>query len=714
MYFPIEGGSVYEVPDNCFGFIFKCQLPPVGYGVNSITGKVQKTDVIMRSDVPEEQYWERFTLPHDWKAKRAVEKERQKFDNRHVDPYLESIREREWLRRLCGVWFWNYNPKTKQSELRYITGTHYLYVTFWRFQGKFLDFRINDMEAWYIVKYCETDPNCLGPNEITKRKLGKTAKLGCWMYDRTSKPPTNQHCAFQSKADNDAEEVMKKAVVHPWQKLPDFFRPIYDTMKGDDPNELRFFHTSRRGSTAEMERDEEDALESWIEYGASGEGVFDGPELDTYGSDESGKTKKPVSIKERQNTVRYCQEIDGEFGHRKAYYTTTVEIERGEEENYEFQELTANSNPLERDDNGRTGTGLYTFFLPAHKGMYFDKYGYPDEEKALSFLANTKKAYIDKNDLRGLSSFKRKNPISFKEAFSADGEFSLYNPELLNNRLDEISWTTKLTERGDLQWKDGFKVKIKKPGSERKNYKGEIEWDYIPSGVEWVPNPSGKYEKVAGWMPREPNKVYFKENNGFCPNNNDSYAMGCDPFKYDKTKDKRRSNCVGFIYQIPDPLYPDELYDDSFVLKYAYREESTRLANEDILKMAFWCGCEVLFERNVNHWKNDFIDWECAPFLGWMPGEVEPGIITATGSTGVQMICNYTEAYINQHIQKVYFKSLIRKDTGWLGFKVEDTEKFDEPMAAGITLIKVKGTVRKMTVKHTDLNDWFPTRRAIA
>ncbi len=701
MYYPIEGGSTYEIPDNSFGFIYVCQLPPVGYGVNSITGKLQKTDIISRSDIDEEQMWERFVLPKQWIEKRKREKEIQKFDRLHVDPYVESIRAREWNRRLCGIWFHNYNPTTKKVELLYITGTHYLYATYWKFQGKFMDFRINDMEAWYVVKYCETDPNCLGFNEITKRKLGKTAKLGCWLYERTSRPPTNQHAAFQSKADGDAEEVMKKAVVQPWQKLPDFFRPIYDLMKGDDPNELRFFHTSRRGSTATEERNEEDALESWIEYGASSEGFFDGPELDSYGSDEAGKTKKPVSIKERQNIVRYCQEIDGEFAHRKAYYTTTVEIERGEEDNYEFQEMTANSNPLERDGNNRTGTGLYTYFLPAQRGMYFDRYGYPDEIRALTFLNHTKQSLINKGDLRGLSSFKRKNPTNFKEAFSVDGENALYNPELLNGQLDAIQWTNKFTEFGDLVWKDGYKVK-------RKSY-SQDDNGYEPSEVEWIANPNGKFEKLVGWMPKEPNKNYL-HGMSYAPNNNYRYKMGCDPFRYDKTKDKRRSNCAAFVYQMPDELFPDERFDNAFVLRYAHREESTTLANEDILKMAWWCGCEVLFERNVNHWKKDFNDWECSRFYSWLPGEVEPGIITANNA--VQNICNYTESYINEHIKKVFFKTLIRKETGWLGFKVEDTEKFDEPMAAGITLVAVKGQQLKMKPQTRELNDYFSFAKA--
>jgi len=685
MFYPAENGSVYEIEDNAFGFVYKCNLPPVGYGVNSITGEVEETDIIKRSDIPEEQFWERTLLPKDWKTKRAAEKQRQSFYPKHFDPYLEQIRRREWKRRLCGVWFWNYNPYKKESELIYLTGQHYLYCTWWKFQGKYMDFRTTDRDVWYVLRYCDTDPDCLGLNFLTRRKLGKTAISGCWAYERTSKRPTNQHCGIQSKDDDGAEEVFKKAIVQPWQKLPDFFRPIYDTMKGDDPSVLRFFHTSRRGSVTEEDREEEDALESWIDYGPATEGYYDGPELDTYISDEAGKVEKKISIRVRQDTVRYCSEIEGKMK-GKQLYTTTVESDETTGDEHEFQELVHDSNPLKRNDNNRTTTGLYTFFLPAHKAYYFDDiYGHPDVARAVISLTNTRKDLEQQGKLRQLSSAKRKNPMTLKEAFSVDGQYSLYNPVILQEQLDIINFGEKKTEFGDLVWDGGFE--FTKPVDD--GYGGTKN---IINTLSWVSNPNGMYEKVVGWFPKEPNAVI--QNNGkYIPNANYLYRLGCDPFRYDKTKDKRRSNCAAFLYQMPDANRQDEVFDNAITLRYSQRAESTSAANMDILKMAWWCGCQVLFERNINHWKDHFGYWKCSGFLTWMPGEVEPGIFTGgSGQNGlVQTICNYTEAYINEHIKKVYFRTLIDKPTGWLSFKVDDTQKFDEPMAFGIMMLAVKG-----------------------
>jgi hypothetical protein len=314
--------------------------------------------------------------------------------------------------------------------------------------------------------------------------------------------------------------------------------------------------------------------------------------------------------------------------------------------------------------------------------MYFDRYGFPDEERAKAYFINRRKKLEEEGKTRDLSSFKRKKPMTFKEAFAADGKDSLYDAEILNIQLEDIMWRNDLTERGNLEWYEGHRLWIEK--------KVDNVPKLVPNRLIWVSNPNGRFEKVKGWLPKEPNAVVDK-NGKLVPNNNFANRIGCDPFKYDKTKDKRRSDCAAYNYQMSDPLFPDDPFSDMFTLRYVNRTETTREANEDILKMAWWCGCQVLFERNVNHWKQYFQDVDCDGFLMYLPGEDEPGIYTDGKGTVVQMICNYTSAYINAHIKKVFFKSLIKKDTGWLGFKVEDTQIYDEPMSAGFTLIAVKG-----------------------
>lgn len=715
------GNGHIDIADNAFGFVYRCYLPPIGFGVNSANGLVQETDILLSSEIPSEQYWVRPELPADFKVRRNKEKQVQRIDPLYIDPYLEEIRKREWRRRLCGVWFWNYNPIKKESVLEYITGLNYFYITYWKFQGKHMDFRIADRDIFYIIAYDMEDDKCLGPNEITKRKNGKTARMGCWAYERVSRL-NNHHAGLQSKSDEDAEEAFRKAVIHPWQKLPDFFRPRYDLMKGEEPSELRFFPTARRGAKAELDDDSiEETLDSFFDYKVSTESAYDGPEVHTYCAEEAGKTKKPVSIKERQNVVRFCTEIDFKLK-GKHFYTSTVEPEKNEEENYEFQELTANSNPMERDENGFTGTGLYTYFLPAQKGMYINeeyaKYGYVDEEMNLLFLANKIKALEEKGDTRGVSSFKRKNPRNLKEAFSADGENALYDPELMQGQLDDISWGHEKTERGNLKWKDGYKMSRPKVDAHGQfvtyfDEKGVEHTEQMINTVYWENDPKGRWERIIGWEPREPNNVYEK-NGKYFPNGNYANRIGCDPFKYDKVKDKRRSQCAAFNYQMADDLHPNDIFNDTFTLRYSFRANSTHEANEDILMMCWWCGCQALFERNVNHWKSDFTTWNCHGFLMYLEGEQEPGIYTDGSGSVVQMICRYTEAYINKFIKKVFFKTLIRKITGWMDFKVEETQKFDEPMAAGFTLVAVKGRkFKRPTEGQKNIESIMPYSQAI-
>lgn len=677
MFREITKGSKYIIKD-AFDVDVECWLPPIGYGLNSVTGALEKTDIIKRSSKKGEQFWEREELPDWWDKKRQAEKDAQArleangLREEFVDPECERIREIHWGRRLRGIWFYNNGVPT------YLTGLHWMLLEHWKFQGKYFDFRIPNMEFFYFIDYCVEDPNCLGDIEITKRKEGKTARAGLILYEYISRTDS-KHGGIQSKTDPDAAEVFQKAVINPWQKLPDFFRPTFDDIKGDNPEkELRFFNSSRRGRSSKKKQDS--ALESWIDFKPRGVYAYDGPELHRYVSDEAGKLKD-VSILDRHSVVQFCSEVDGAFIGFQHYTTTVEDMENG---GGEFHRLVKMSDRRDRDANGRTKSGLYAYFLPAYRTLYYDKHGFPDEEKAKDYFLNRRAALT--NDPRELSSFIRKNPFTLNECFMVDGEHCLYDAMKLNIQLDKLSWGN-YTERGVFEWKDGERF----------------------TEVIWRPDINGRFEMCRGFQMPDANKV-VKRNEQHHPNNNFAFVIGCDPFKYDKAKDYRRSDCAALCFKKNDVADKQNIFNEAFICKYKYRAATTAMQYEDILKMAWYFGCQVLFESNVDNWREYFKINNCQGFLMILPGETDPGLYSDGHGKAHQQICDFTEAYITNSIDKVFFKDLIQE---WLEFDVAKTTAYDVAMAAGYTLIAAREKIYKRTIEATkDITDYFKIYKA--
>ena len=146
MFKKIQGGSKVIVMN------LECWIPPVGMGCHSATFEIAPTDVIKRSNKPSEQYWEAQPLPDDWEDRLDEERreralrDRQGLDNDYTDPQLDAIREREWRRRLYGVWFWNNGVPT------YLTGLNYFYLNYWQLDIGLPYFRLIDLEYFYFLR----------------------------------------------------------------------------------------------------------------------------------------------------------------------------------------------------------------------------------------------------------------------------------------------------------------------------------------------------------------------------------------------------------------------------------------------------------------------------------------------------------------------------------------------------------------------------------
>lgn len=676
MYAKIPKGTKEDI------YGLECYLPPLGYGISSVTGAVEKTDVLKRSTNKSEQYWERTPLPEGWNKKRKIEIDKQRTDEDFVDRELEDFREQEWRRRLCGVWFYNNGVPT------YITGEHYMYLNWWYLDDGYPQFREPDRRRYYFLQYCIEDPRCAGMIEAANRRSGKSFRGALFVYEYSSRN-MDVNGGMQSKTDADAKNLFKGKLITPFRRLPDFFRPEIDNQAGSNPEkELKMMKTPRRGKKANEDFDNL-GLNSMINYLSSELYAYDGWKLHRYLGDEVGKTAE-VDVYERHTVVKYCLRV-GKKWIGKALYTTTVEKMKDDKsiKSPAFRKLWIDSDPIFRDENGHTKTGLYRYFTPAYEMLEFDRYGIPLVEQSKTFYLNGRAALH--NDPRALAAEIAKNPFTEAELFYDAAEHCLFDSMKLNIQKDSISWKENIIERGNFVWENGERF----------------------SKVIWEKSPSGRYTMYTGFQfkrPEDANRV-LKQGDYYMPNNNYAFAMGCDPFKYDKVKDNRRSDCAAFVYKKFDPADPNHPFNDAPVCKYTHRAPTTSFQYEDLLKMAWYFGCQILFERNIDGWKDYFIHHRCHNFLMKLPGEEEYGLYSDGKGRAIQMICDYTEAYINEFISKIYYTDLIDE---WLEFKPEATTAFDQVIGFGMTLVACrKHRARNFGDSVKEFGDYFKIFKAV-
>ncbi len=666
MFSKIEGGSVLDVQG------LKCNLPPKGKVYNKFTSQVEARDIISRSHKKKEQYWERQGLPEWWKKREQVEADRMKIDPEYFDPEMNKFIEREWDRRINGVWFMN------NGEPTYITGLHYMYLNWWKIDVGYPKFRVTDQEYFYFLQYCIEDPECIGMFEITKRRFGKSYRAGVFLYEYVSRA-FNSKGGIQSKTDKDAGSLFQRALIYPFKNLPSFFRPDYDknsTLKKD----ITFVKTPTRGKASSF-TDGDDELNSVIDYRSSDKVSYDGEKLYRYVGDEVGKTES-VDVYDRHNVNFYCFVDDEGKIIGKGLYTSTIEeMEAG---GAQAKMLWDDSDHTQKGGFKRTRSGLYRFFMPAHRTRYFNEYGIPDEDKALEEILEERKSLA--SSPRALSSKIRKEPLSAEEAFRVDGDKCLYNAMKLNDRLDRLSWMKNYRTRGNLVWKDGVR----------------------DGKVVWEPSESGRF--YASWLPKDWDadcNLVRKRGTSYTPLNTSRFVIGVDPFDHSGTNDSRRSKASAMILRKRNSAEVDDGYQRSFVMMYLDRPQTAQIFYEDMIKACVYFGCQMLFENNKIGIMHYFNDRGYSDFLMWLPGKANPGMAASTQSH--QELAEETELYIEEEVEKVHHPELIKD---WLEFNINDTQKFDAAMAAGYALIADKRLVSKQKSDTVlDLNKYFPKRK---
>jgi len=660
-------------------------IPPVGKVFDNLTGKLVDTGVYSRSVKKSEQYWERFPLPN-WYIKKRREEEAKILELEDPDYVIddcETYRQQEWFRRLNGFWFMNNGVPI------YITGLHYFYLNWWPIDIGYPWYFDYDRKRFYHIEYCAQDPHCFGRVEVGPRRMGKTYVGGVFLYEPTSRTE-NSNAGIQSKTNPDAKKVFGKAIVSQFRKLPHFFRPVYDTSSGTIPkSEIRFFNTSKKGSGVRIE-DMEQELGSIIDFRASGLYSYDGEKMLRILHDEIFKTEE-VNVYDRYKVVKECL-VDNITETIIGKYLSTSTVEEVEGQLDTYIKMWNESDPSEpRDANGHTKSGLYHYFISAAETRGIDKYGNCNIEKNTQTILNTIAGMG--GDSKSISDYKRKYPLSIKDAFRPQSKDCHYDLELLENRYDILSYVEDKWITGDFRW---------------------INPENPFDGVKFVEKKSGKFKVHICLDIKDENQWnQVRGNTVPIPSNKSRYCGATDPFDHRTTEDGRKSNGAITVFRKFDTLRP--LDSDKFVVLYNHRPKKPSILYEDIIMCMWFFGCEVLYENNKpgfrewadgeNRWKINF-----SKFLMHLEGRKEPGIPGTTQSH--MQIVDHTMQYIEDCINNEDSIELI---TEWMSFDVTKTTKFDLAMASGYNLIAANRFLPKFEKKkkeeYLDVSEVFTTYR---
>ena len=664
---------------------------------------VPSDDEILFAGLPtDQQYWRRTEMPKELSSVRSMDEwaeSPREFRNKHT-PFIQ----REFKRRREGVWFYNQGVPT------YITGRHYMMLQWSKIDigyPSFLDFQ---RKLFTHFAACEADPRALGQIYTKCRRSGYTNMSACIEVDEATQVK-EKLLGIMSKTGKDAQEnIFMKKVVPIFKSYPFFFKPIQDGTT-NPRMELAFREPSKRITKNNKTSQKGEALDTLINWKNTTANAYDGEKLHMLYLDEAGKWERPLDIQDVWRIHRTCL-IVGRRVIGKALVGSTVNpLDRG---GAQFKKLYYNSDPWERNSNGRTKSGLYKIFIPAYEALegFFDKHGNaviddPQEPiegldgdmitiGAKTYLQNERKALM--GDPYELNEVIRQFPFSEDEAFRDSTKSSHFN---IGKIYEQIAHNEEIYPspviRGNFMWKGGVQ----------------------DSEVVWSPDKNGKWR--VSWLP--PAELRNKKTSKYGkwhPGNALIGVGGVDSYDIDKTVDGRGSKGACHFYNKFSVQYPSNI----FVAEYAERPPLARIFYEDILMASIFYGYPLLIENNkygiVRYFEARGYDEYVMnrPEHLTPPGSshnVKTKGIPSNSKDVIQAHAQAIEAYVHEHVGlnnetgsygKMYFNRTLED---WIGFNIDDRTKFDMTISSGLALLASQRVIKE--VVKSDLSDKVFFRR---
>jgi hypothetical protein len=648
--------------------------------------------IIPIPDMPEERLMTNFYLPINQQKFKYFDMPDMKGYNQQD---LDALAERAWHIREHGEW------QLINGQPTYIDPGTWFFMNFWRttmnqrptFRWEAVEF----FRMWYLL--VERTPEIEGILIVKCRRIGDSDKSLCINYERSTRY-FNCSSGLQSATDEDAQKNFSR-IVRSWKAMPYFFKP---KISGTPTERLAFSRPSEISTLKKLKEKREDVIEdsdgefldSSISFRATTNLAYDGDRLFFYHLDECFKIPPHrMNIKSQLENIRRVMSLNNgltQFG--KCIFTSTVEEAASGIDASTVamaEELWDMSDWNDRDDNGKTKSGLVRLFRGYLKNARIDEFGFPQVEEARRHRDNKVKALMMSDNEDGLLSLKRKEPETVEDAFSRPTTDCPLHPKMcetrlyqLKNGLDRQGNKVEKNEViiGNLQWKNG------KPNTE----------------VEFVRSPNGRWH--FSQFPFRENAI-VKSGATYKGENMPFYRLGCDPYDSDSVVHKGSDGAMAvfrrfnLLHENQSELEFDELGDvknpwamktRQFVCAYKYRHQDPEDFYKDYILTCWYFGISGYVEID----KPGLLNW-CNKngykgLLQREPDELISGLhrrreARQGSKTTTHLVSNYV-GLLSSHISKqIWAEKIPMIISNWQTFTTAKRTKFDVAVATGWALI---------------------------
>jgi len=639
------------------------------------------------------QLWKRVSMPKELSRIKSMDEwaEMPREFRQKFRPYIEE----EFRRRREGFWFFN------DGEPTYITGRHYMMLQWTRMDIGYPSFLLFQRDIFLHLAACEADDRCIGQLYTKCRRSGYTNICSSVLLDEATQVK-DKLLGIQSKTGKDAQEnIFMKKVVYMFRHYPFFFKPIQDGTT-NPRMELAFREPSKRITKKNKSSQTGEALNTVINWKNTTNNAYDGEKLHILYLDEAGKWEKPTDIRDAWRIQRTCLIVGRKIVGKAMVGSTVNPMDKGGKE---YKDIWADSDPNQRNANGRTRSGLYRLFIPSYQSLegFFDVHGRPivddpaepvdglDGDAVLvgakTYLKNERESL--KGDPSELNEVTRQFPFTTDEAFRDSIDGSIFN---VGKIYQQVEYNDELFPNPVV--------------------KGNFIWKEKDKTVVFSPDVNGRF-RVAWMPPQEQRNVRRMDGGKLVAPFADRGCGGVDSYDLDATVDGRGSKGALHLYN----KFHIENPSNMFVVEYASRPDLAKIFYEDVLMAAFFYGYPLLVENNKYGIVRYFESRGYDGYLMDRPRHlmsanakmnVKTKGIPSNSQDVIQSHAQAIEQYIHDHVGmnnntgeygKMYFNRTLED---WIGFKINDRTKFDLTISSGLALL---ASQKSKPVERTDFTE---------